>query len=75
MTSDNRDQEFAERLVRIETKLDHIADGQTKNSDKYDKMDKRITDVEAKFHKIGGVLLAINVVVLFFADKIRGVFN
>jgi hypothetical protein len=69
------DREFAERLVRIETKLDHIVEAQIKNSSKHDNLEDRLKTVEDKVNRFLGALVVLNFLLLFFAEKIRGLFG
>jgi hypothetical protein len=69
------DREFAERLVRIETKLDHIVEAQIKNTSKHDTLEERLKTVEDKVNRFLGALVVLNFLLLFFAEKIRGLFG
>lgn len=66
-----REEEFGERLVRIETKVDMLIDNnQTANSHR-EKLEKRVEEIERRLNIFGGALLVINFFVVFFSDAIR----
>lgn len=67
------DREFAERLVRIETKLDHIVEAQINRGKKHDELEERLQKVEDKVNRFLGALVVVNFLVLFFAEKLRGI--
>ncbi len=66
-----REEEFGERLVRIETKVDMLIDNnQTANSHR-EKLELRVEEIERRLNIFGGALLVINFFVVFFSDAIR----
>ena len=74
-SSPSMDHDFIDRLARIETKLDQLAESHKANANRHDDLDDRITAIETKMNRIGGALVAVNFLVLFLSDKIKAIFN
>lgn len=70
-----REEEFGERLVRIETKVDMLIDSnQTANSHRKE-LEKRVAEIERRLNLFGGALLVFNFILVFFAPQIRAIFE
>lgn len=67
--------DWIDRLARIETKLDQLADAHKTNARRHDDLDDRITEIETKINRFGGALIAVNFIILFFSDKIKAIFT
>jgi hypothetical protein len=79
-------EDFGERLVRIETKVDALFEKLVEASEvreaqrvrlehSIDDIENRVSEMERRLNILTGVLIAINFAAVFFADKIRSVFN
>lgn len=67
--------DWIDRLARIETKLDQLAEAHKANATRHDGLDQRITDIETKVNRVVGALVTANFLILFFSDKIKALFN
>jgi len=68
-----REEEFSERLVRIETKVDMLIESKNIQMKSEKKLEERIEDIERRLNLFGGALLVINFFVLFFSDAIKAI--
>lgn len=58
----------AERLVRLETKLDFLIT----SLKKHEELEERIASLEKFVNKAVGALVAINILITLFAYKLKG---
>ena len=70
-----REEEFGERLVRIETKVDMLIDSNTSANSHRKELEKRVAEIERRLNLFGGALLVFNFVLVFFAPQIRAIFE
>lgn len=69
-----REEEFAERLVRIETKVDMLIDNNKTANAQRKELESRVEDIEKKLNVFVGALIAANFLLIFFAPQIRALF-
>ncbi|CAB4170106.1 hypothetical protein UFOVP1087_18 [uncultured Caudovirales phage] len=63
----------AERLVRVETKIDFlIKHVENLPPNPNEKMEERITKLETFVNRAVGAMVTINVIITFFAYKLKG---
>lgn len=68
----------AERLVRLETKLDFILDSLSNLPPSptclrnHEELDNRMTAMEKFVNRAVGALIAVNIFITFFAYKLKG---
>lgn len=73
-----RDLDTAERLVRLETKLDILIKSLENPNPgpqfiaKFDSLEKRLNTLERWHNMTIGALVVLNLIVTFMADKIKG---
>jgi hypothetical protein len=78
--STNRTLDTAERLVRLETKLDFLIGSMDKLPPspvcvtKHIEHDARLTALENLKHKALGALVVVNILITIFLDKLKGLF-
>lgn len=78
-TTDPIDQ--AERLVRVETKLDFVIEFlkdipiSPAAVKVHEDFNRRIAAIEKWQNKVLGAIVAVNVFILLFTDKIKGIFT
>ncbi len=70
-----REEEFGERLVRIETKVDMLIESQKNANTHREKLEKRVEDIERRLNLFGGALIVVNFILVFFAPQIRAIFE
>ena len=68
-----REEEFGERLVRIETKVDMLIDNQKDQIEHRTELEKRVGEIERRLNIFGGALLVINFLLAFFSDPLRSI--
>jgi hypothetical protein len=78
--STNRTLDTAERLVRLETKLDFLIGAMDKLPpsptcvNKHVEHDARLAALENLKHKALGALVVVNILITIFLDKLKGLF-
>lgn len=71
----------AERLVRLETKLDFLINSlndlppSPECVNKHEKIEERLTNIETWHNRTIGALVALNLLLTIFSEKIRGLFS
>lgn len=70
-----REEEFGERLVRIETKVDMLIDNHSSANSHREKLEKRVEEIERRLNIFGGALLVINFLLAFFSDPLRSILD
>lgn len=70
-----REEEFGERLVRIETKVDMLIDSNQMANSHRKELEKRVAEIERRLNLFGGALLVVNFILVFFAPQIRAIFE
>jgi predicted nuclease with TOPRIM domain len=68
-------EDLSERLVRIETKVDMLIENHKTANSQREKLEQRVEEIERRLNLFGGALIAVNFLVVFFADKIRNIFS
>jgi len=67
--------DIAERIVRLETKLDYLIANVTNERTSIRELEERIDSMEAWRNRAIGVFMVVNIVFILFLDKIKGVFT
>ncbi len=73
--------EIDERIVRVETKLDFIISAMEKLPPspvcvaKHTEYEKKFTDIESWRNRAVGAFLVLNLILVFFVDKIKAMFS
>ena len=62
----------AERLVRLETKLDFIIKSLEDTAPRHKVLEERISSLEKFVNRAVGALIAINILITVFAYKLKG---
>ena len=70
-----REEEFGERLVRIETKVDMLIDNHQSANSHREKLELRVEEIERRLNIFGGALLVINFLLAFFSDPLRSILH
>lgn len=63
----------AERLVRLETKLDFIIKSLEELPTQHNELEVRLTALEKFVNRAVGALIAVNILITVFAYKIKGI--
>lgn len=62
----------AERLVRLETKLDFLIKSLEDTAPKHKVLEERITSLERFVNRAIGAMVAVNILITVFAYKLKG---
>jgi hypothetical protein len=66
--------DIAERIVRLETKLDYLIANVTNERTSIRELEERIDSMEAWRNRAIGMFMVVNIVFILFLDKIKGFF-
>jgi hypothetical protein len=66
--------DIAERIVRLETKLDYLIANETNERTSIRELEERIDSMEAWRNRAIGMFMVVNIVFILFLDKIKGFF-
>ena len=67
--------DIAERIVRLETKLDFLIEKAVGERTDLKELEARIDSMEAWRNRAIGIFMVLNIVFILFLDKIKGFFT